>query len=195
MKRFTAVLMAIVMLVMFTACSRDNPDATKTEPEENNENDIIIVVEGYGEIKVRLTPEHAPITVRNFKELVSENAFDGTVFHRIIYNFMIQGGDTTLTNYGYVEPIKGEFYANGVKNELLHDRGVISMARGDDMNSATSQFFICHQKSPHLDGKYAAFGYVTEGMDVVDAIASVPTSPWNDCPYEKIVIKTVKFAH
>ena len=191
MKRIIVFFMVLTALFAFTSCSDDNTKGADTADLTNN---VIIVVEGYGEIKVTLTPEHAPITVANFKKLVAAHAYDGTIFHRVIYDFMIQGGDTTLTPYGEADTIKGEFLTNGVKNNLAHDRGVISMAREDKPNTASSQFFICHKKSPHLDGKYAAFGYVTDGMEVVDAIASVPTSQWNDRPYEDIVITTIKFA-
>ena len=176
-------------LFAFASCS-ENTDVNV----DDLPNEVVIVVEGYGEIKVTLTPENAPITVANFKKLVADNAYDGTIFHRVINNFMIQGGDTTLTSYGKTDAIKGEFKSNGVNNTLLHKRGVISMARADAKNSATSQFFICHQNSYHLDGDYAAFGYVTEGMEVVDAIAGVATNSWNNRPFEDVVITTIKFA-
>ena len=128
------------------------------------------------QIKLELYPEIAPITVANFEKLVKENFYNGLTFHRIIPGFMIQGGcpkgdGTGGPGYG----IKGEFAANGVKNDLKHTRGVISMARAQDPNSAGSQFFIMHRDAPHLDGQYAAFGKVVEGMDVVDEIANTPT--------------------
>ena len=137
---------------------------------------VVITMENGKQIKLELYPEIAPITVANFEKLVKENFYNGLTFHRIIPGFMIQGGcpkgDGT-GGPGYC--IKGEFAANGVKNDLKHTRGVISMARAQDPNSAGSQFFIMHRDAPHLDGQYAAFGKVVEGMDVVDEIANTPT--------------------
>jgi peptidyl-prolyl cis-trans isomerase B (cyclophilin B) len=122
-------------------------------------------------IKIELYPDVAPITVANFEKLVKEGFYDGLIFHRVISGFMIQGGDPMGTGMGGAkEKIKGEFLANGVRNDLKHTRGVISMARSAMPNSASSQFFIMHQDAPHLDGQYAAFGKVVEGMDVVDLI-------------------------
>ena len=137
---------------------------------------VVITMENGKQIKLELYPEIAPITVANFEKLVKENFYNGLTFHRIIPGFMIQGGcpkgdGTGGPGYG----IKGEFAANGVKNDLKHTRGVISMARAQDPNSAGSQFFIMHRDAPHLDGSYAAFGKVVEGMDVVDEIANTPT--------------------
>ena len=137
---------------------------------------VVITMENGKQIKLELYPEVAPITVANFEKLVKENFYNGLTFHRIIPGFMIQGGcpkgdGTGGPGYG----IKGEFAANGVKNDLKHTRGVISMARAQDRNSAGSQFFIMHRDAPHLDGQYAAFGKVVEGMDVVDEIANTPT--------------------
>ena len=133
----------------------------------------VIEVENYGEISLELNADVAPITVTNFVKLVNEKFYDGLTFHRIIDGFMIQGGDPEHTGFGgSSETIKGEFSANNVKNEILHVRGVISMARSDNFNSASSQFFIVQEDKPHLDGFYAAFGKVTEGMDIVDKIAS-----------------------
>lgn len=136
----------------------------------NTTNSVVMETE-YGTIKIKLCPEAAPITVANFKRLVGNGFYDGLTFHRIIDGFMIQGGDPTGTGMGgSEEKIKGEFASNGVDNPLKHERGVISMARSMMKNSASSQFFIMHQTSPHLDGEYAAFGKVTDGMEVVDAI-------------------------
>ena len=133
-------------------------------------------------IKLELYPEIAPITVENFVDLVNEEFYDDLIFHRIIKGFMIQGGCPLGTGTGGPgHSITGEFRANGINNDLKHDRGVISMARAMDPNSAGSQFFIMHQDSPHLDGQYAAFGKVIEGMDVVDEIASVSVD-YNDRP-------------
>ena len=130
-----------------------------------------------GIIRIELNPEAAPITAANFEKLVSQGFYDGLIFHRVIAGFMIQGGDPTGTGMGGAEEtIKGEFAVNGVKNPISHKRGVISMARSQRYNSASSQFFICHADATFLDGQYAAFGEVVEGMDVVDRIASVATN-------------------
>ncbi|MGM9626023.1 MAG: peptidylprolyl isomerase [Eubacteriales bacterium] len=129
-----------------------------------------------GIIRIELDPKAAPITCANFEKLVSEGFYDGLIFHRVISGFMIQGGDPTGTGMGGSDQnIKGEFAVNGVKNPISHKRGVISMARSQRYDSASSQFFICHADAEFLDGQYAAFGHVTEGMDVVDRIASVAT--------------------
>ncbi|MBE6678229.1 MAG: peptidylprolyl isomerase [Ruminococcaceae bacterium] len=157
---------------------------------------VEIAVKDYGTIKLELDPTYAPITVDNFIKLAESGFYDGLTFHRIIENFMIQGGDPDHNGTGGSDTtILGEFSANGVKNDLSHKRGVISMARSTAMNSASSQFFICHQDSEHLDGKYAAFGYVTEGLHVVDAIAkdAEPTDDNGTIKYEEQpVITTVK---
>ena len=142
-------------------------------PSDGGSNIAVIDVKDYGTITVELYPDIAPITVANFKKLINEKFYDGLTFHRIISGFMIQGGDPLGNGTGGSdENIKGEFANNGVSNNLSHTRGVISMARSQDMNSASSQFFIVHQDSTYLDGQYAAFGKVTEGMEVVDAIAA-----------------------
>ncbi len=151
---------------------------------------VIIEMENGGIIKIELCPEFAPKTVENFKNLVSEGFYDGLIFHRVIPGFMIQGGDPLGNGMGGAEKkIKGEFAANGHRNDLKHTRGVISMARAYDPNSASSQFFIMHADAPHLDGSYAAFGRVVEGMDVVDEIASIPTD-YSDRP--KIAMRMKK---
>ena len=152
---------------------------------------IQIEMENGGIIKAELYPDVAPITVENFVKLINENFFDGLVFHRVIEGFMIQGGGfDAVGNHKEADSIKGEFDANGVKNELKHDRGVLSMARTMFPNSASSQFFIMHQSAPHLDGQYAAFGKVTDGMDVVDEIALCQPAP-DDSPVIPQVIKTI----
>ena len=133
-------------------------------------------MENGGIIEIELCPEQAPITVANFEKLVKAGFYDGLIFHRVIAGFMIQGGDPTGTGVGGAkEKIKGEFRANGVNNTLSHKRGVISMARSSSFDSASSQFFIMHRDGTYLDGQYAAFGYVTKGMEVVDEIANTPT--------------------
>ena len=145
-------------------------------PSDGGSNIAVIDVKDYGTITVELYPDIAPITVANFKKLINEKFYDGLTFHRIISGFMIQGGDPLGNGTGGSdENIKGEFANNGVSNNLSHTRGVISMARSQDMNSASSQFFIVHQDSTYLDGQYAAFGKVTEGIEVVDAIAANTT--------------------
>ncbi len=137
---------------------------------------VVIEMENGKRIKLELYPDAAPITVANFEKLVNEGFYDGLIFHRVIKNFMIQGGDPEGTGMGGAkDKIKGEFLTNGVNNPIKHECGVISMARSSMPNSASSQFFIVHKDAPHLDGQYAAFGKVIEGMDVVDEIADVQT--------------------
>ena len=152
---------------------------------------ITFEMENGGIIKAELYPETAPNTVNNFISLVKKGFYDGLIFHRVIEGFMIQGGcpdGNGMGGPGY--SIKGEFSGNGFKNDLKHTRGVLSMARSMMPDSAGSQFFIMHQTSPHLDGEYAAFGKVIEGIDTVDAIASTPTN-FNDRPYENQTMKKV----
>ena len=150
-----------------------------------------IEMENGKKMTLELYPEYAPQTVENFVELANEHFYDGLIFHRVIKNLMIQGGDPLGTGFGGSDKkIKGEFAANGVNNPLRHERGVISMARSQSPNSASSQFFIVHKDSPHLDGQYAAFGKVVDGIDVVDEIASVRTD-YNDKPLKKQKIKTI----
>lgn len=152
---------------------------------------VVIEMENGKKIKLELYPDDAPITVANFEKLVSEKFYDGLIFHRVIKDFMIQGGDPQGTGMGGAkEKIKGEFRANGVYNPIRHTRGVISMARSQMPNSASSQFFIMHKDAPHLDGQYAAFGKVVEGIEVVDEIAEVDTD-WNDKPLVEQRIKTI----
>lgn len=140
-------------------------------------NTVQIEMSDGGKIIVELDEKSAPLTVKNFQKLVAQHFYDGLIFHRVISGFMIQGGDPQGTGMGgSKETVKGEFRANGVNNPISHERGVISMARSQFYNSASSQFFICHADAKFLDGQYAAFGKVVEGMDVVDRIASVPTN-------------------
>lgn len=157
------------------------------------ENTVNIVIDtNMGEIKAELYPDVAPVTVKNFIDLIKKGFYNGLTFHRVIEGFMIQGGcpkGNGTGGPGYC--IKGEFRANGVKNDLKHERGVLSMARAMDPDSAGSQFFIMHETSLHLDGQYAAFGKVTDGMNVVDRIASVRTD-FNDRPLEKVVITEMR---
>lgn len=151
-----------------------------------------ITMENGDIMEFEMYPDIAPKTVQNFVDLIQKHFYDGLIFHRIIKGFMIQGGDpqgTGMGGPGYTIP--GEFRANGFDNDLKHTRGVLSMARTMDPNSAGSQFFIMHQDAPHLDGQYAAFGKLTSGFDALDAIASVPTD-WMDRPKQEQKIKTIE---
>ncbi|MBQ6431472.1 MAG: peptidylprolyl isomerase [Oscillospiraceae bacterium] len=169
------LVVAAVVTVIVVVKSNTSADVPETDivtedadaPTDVGIHHCEIEIENYGTITVELDGDAAPITVENFIKLANEGFYDGLTFHRIIEGFMMQGGASSTKS---AATIKGEFSANGVDNPLLHTRGAISMARSDDMNSANSQFFIVHQTSPHLDGKYACFGYVTDGMDVVDAV-------------------------
>ena len=151
----------------------------------------IIEMENGGTMTLELYPEIAPITVENFVKLANEGFYNGLIFHRVIAGFMIQGGDPTGTGMGGPGyQIKGEFTSNGVNNPLKHTRGVISMARSMQPNSAGSQFFIMHKDAPHLDGSYAAFGKLVDGFDVLDRIAGVATN-WSDKPLKPQRMATV----
>ena len=153
-----------------------------------------ITMENGGVIEGELYPEKAPQSVANFVDLCSHNYYDGLIFHRVIPGFMIQGGCPNGNGMGGAEEnIKGEFRANGVQNDLKHERGVISMARAFNPNSASSQFFIMHADAPHLDGQYAAFGRVVSGMEAVDEIASIPTD-YSDRPKIAVRMKRVYIA-
>ena len=176
MKKIFAFAAALALLLgILTACGSGNSD------ELSGKHHVEIVIRDYGTIAVELDADAAPITVANFLKLAKSGFYDGLTFHRIINGFMMQGGDPEGTGMGgSSEKIKGEFSANGVKNDLSHTRGAISMARSQAMDSASSQFFIVHQDSTFLDGQYACFGYVTDGMDVVDAICeTVPVVDHN----------------
>lgn len=200
----------IIMLLVLclTVLSLSGCGAKNTDPIG-----IKITLEDGSEMKGELYPDIAPISVENFVKLANENFYDGLIFHRVIPGFMIQGGGYDQTFYEgnfnskEAESIKGEFASNGVKNDLKHTRGVISMARAQDMNSGSSQFFIMHDDAPYLDGEYAAFGKITEGLDVVDKIAAAETTrvdgkvtingaeydnTMSDVPVEPIVIKTIE---
>ena len=185
----TVVLMVCTIFLLGTGCSGKGQTET-TEPENDNSVSgsegvsdtestaedsytAVIEVDGYGKITLELDASAAPVTTENFVSLAKAGFYDGLTFHRIIEGFMIQGGDPNGDGTGGSEQtIKGEFSANGVENNLPHTRGAISMARSKDNDSASSQFFIVHEDSTFLDGSYAAFGYVTEGMEVVDAICA-----------------------
>ncbi len=163
------LFIAVMAVVMFSMCACGSKENEKVSGKVNAE----ITVKDKGVIKLELDADEAPITVNNFVNLVKDGFYDGLTFHRVVNNFMIQGGDPEGNgNGGSDKTIKGEFSANGVKNSISHERGVISMARNSiSMDSASSQFFIVQADSKYLDGQYAAFGHVTEGMDIVDDIA------------------------
>lgn len=194
MKKLIALLLSIIMIFAFVGCTKDDADTDNTQQTQvASVNPVAtITVKDYGPIKVELYYEKAPNTVLNFISLANSGFYDGLIFHRVIENFMIQGGDPEGTGYG--DPgyaIKGEFDINGFENDISHVRGVISMARGSYSNdSAGSQFFICHADSTHLDGQYAAFGKVIEGIDVVDKIAVVETN-YADKPFDDVVIESI----
>ncbi len=169
-KGINLIVVSVILSLCLCACgNRENADSEKKSTKHHVE----IEVENYGKIAVELDSDVAPITVDNFINLAKSGFYDGLTFHRIISGFMIQGGDPNGDGTGGSEKtIKGEFSANGVENKLSHKRGVISMARAADMDSASSQFFIVHQDSDFLDGQYAGFGSVTEGMEIVDKICA-----------------------
>ena len=211
MRKFLKYVLTLSFLFMLCSCGLNYKTETidgktiyKIENkyiESDKETNLIkIDVKDKGIIIAELYPDTAPITVENFKKLVSDKFYDGLIFHRIIKNFMIQTGDPLGTGIGGSdETIKGEFSENGVENNLSHVRGVLSMARrGSDpeteetMNSASSQFFIVHKDSTYLDGKYASFGKVIEGMDVVDSLANSQTDD-NDKPLNDKVINSIRF--
>ena len=181
------------------------PEATEAPaetaaPEETTDKEtekvmVEITMENGGVMELELYPDIAPITVENFVKLANEGFYDGLTFHRIIKGFMIQGGDPEGTGMGGSDTnIKGEFTSNGVKNDLKHERGVISMARAQDPNSASSQFFIVHEDSLFLDGQYAAFGKMTSGFEVLDSLAETPVLDSNGtvAPENQPKIKSIK---
>ena len=188
MKRWLSLILAAALAVcVFAACSKD--DNTSGSAGKHH---VEIEVQDYGTIAVELDGDAAPITVENFLKLAKEGFYDGLIFHRVISGFMIQGGcpkGTGTGGPGYC--IKGEFKLNGVKNNLSHKRGVVSMARAQSPNSAGSQFFIMHEDGEFLDGQYAAFGKVLEGMDVVDKIAATKTDG-NDRPLTEQKIASIR---
>ncbi len=195
MKKIFSVILIVCLLMC--GCSKDTSKGTieKISYEETNEITNYVKLETTkGIILVELYPDVAPITVENFQNLVNEKFYDGLIFHRVIKDFMIQGGDPEGTGLGgSSKTIKGEFKNNGVNNDLSHTRGVISMARNSiSMDSASSQFFIVQKDSTYLDGDYAAFGKVIAGMDVVDKIASVNVDS-NDKPTSIQKIKSIRF--
>ena len=206
MKKVLCIVMAMLLLcscsagVHTTGTTGQTPTPTPAQTDNTvKENvtmentNIKITMDNGGEIYLELYPEYAPETVSNFVSLVKDGFYDGLTFHRIIRGFMIQGGDPEGTGFGGSDKtIKGEFASNGfAQNTLSHERGVISMARSQMPDSASSQFFIVHEDSTFLDGNYAAFGVVTEGMDTVDEIASVATD-YNDRPITPVTIEKME---
>ena len=172
MKKIIPALMAALCLAL-TACGQTPADASASAAEPIGKYTAVIDIADYGAITLELDGDSAPLTVANFVKLAKDGFYDGLTFHRIMDGFMMQGGDPNGNGTGGSdETIPGEFSANGCDNPISHTRGTISMARASDPNSASSQFFICQADSTFLDGSYAAFGRVTEGMDVVDAICA-----------------------
>ena len=206
MKRIITLLLACLMLAMLplslTSCGNVPGYKKSNAPTDYVRINVTYVNSRYqkvtGDIVVQLRGDVAPITVENFKSLVADKFYDGLTFHRVYSGFMIQGGDPNGDGTGGSKNnIKGEFSANGVENNLKHTRGVISMARSNDMNSASSQFFIMHATSASLDGNYAAFGSVVYGMETVDGIAGTQTT-YNSggeksSPINPVIINKVSF--
>ena len=185
MKRLLALVLVLALVLGLCGCG------DKLEVSDSN-NPVATITTSQGKIVVELYPEVAPNTVANFIELANAGFYDGLIFHRVISGFMIQGGDPNGNGTGGPGySIAGEFSLNGFENNLSHTRGVISMARSNAYDSAGSQFFIMHADGTYLDGSYAAFGKVIEGMDAVDRIAGTKTNIYNDKPVQKQVMKTV----
>lgn len=198
MKKFYQIVLFTVLIVILAACGKETPENEEHESnanyaEEVTENPIVtITMENDKKIVIELEPKTAPNTVANFISLVEDGFYDGLIFHRVIPGFMVQGGDPDGTGMGGPDyAIKGEFTSNGFDNTLTHERGVISMARSQDPDSAGSQFFIMTEQATHLDGDYAAFGKVTEGMETVDEIVAANRGA-NDKPLEDQKMKTVE---
>ncbi len=195
-KKLKNIFLVVVMCVLAVSCAKKEEEKVEDNNKLVSNTSVVIDVKDYGSIEVELYDNLAPITVKNFVELVNDGFYDGLTFHRIMEGFMIQGGDPNGDGTGgSSKTIKGEFKANGVENDLEHTRGVISMARANDYNSASSQFFIVQEDSPHLDGQYAAFGKVVNGMDIVDKIAeqAVPTDNNGTIPKDaQPIINSIK---
>ena len=176
MKKHLLSIILLCLLFSLTACSRQtsgNSSTSDGNTQLSGKHHVAIEVNNYGTIEVELDADTAPITVTNFINLANDGFYDGLTFHRIIKGFMIQGGDPLGNGTGGSDnKIKGEFSNNGIENSLSHTRGAISMARSSNNDSASSQFFIVHKDSTYLDGNYACFGYVTDGMDIVDKICA-----------------------
>ena len=205
MKRLLIAIVSLLMVFAMTACSSDTGDSSEAGGEAESKAAAIqgigthhaeIEIQDYGTVSLELDGDTAPITVQNFLDLAKAGFYDGLTFHRIIDGFMIQGGDPNGDGTGGSEKtIKGEFSSNGVENGISHKKGVISMARAQDPDSASSQFFIMVEDSPFLDGDYAAFGHVTKGQEIVDKIAKDAKPTDDNGTIEKAqqpVIKTVR---
>lgn len=187
MKKLSKLLVVVLIIFTMAACGKEEKKVEETKYLSGKIN-VEMVVKDYGTIDLELDADIAPITVTNFVKLVKEGFYDGLTFHRIMEGFMIQGGDPEHTGMGGSdETIKGEFESNGIENNISHKRGVISMARSQMPDSASSQFFIVQEDSTFLDGNYAAFGHVTKGMEVVDKIAeeAKPTDDNGTIPFEE----------
>lgn len=170
-KKTAALVLSLMLVLTLSACGSKNENEYDGNFDENETYIAEIIIKEYGTVTVELDAEQAPITVENFVTLAHEDFYDGITFHRIMEGFMMQGGDPDGDGYGgSADEIKGEFLLNGVANTLSHTRGAISMARSNEYDSASSQFFIVHEDSTFLDGQYAAFGYVTDGIEVVDEV-------------------------
>ena len=208
-RKLISILFMLLAVLTITACGKEKESEEKVVKEEILEGivddykftvtdevtDRVRIQMNNGDIMlVVLSNSQTPITIENFKNHVQKGTYDGLIFHRVIEDFMIQGGDPTGTGFGddSIPTIKGEFSSNGVQNDMKHTRGVISMARSNDPNSASTQFFIVHKDSSHLDGSYAAFGKVFAGFDTLDKIATVDTDG-NDRPLKEQKIKSIKF--
>ena len=196
MKKILSICLAALLLLSMAGCGKTDTDTITGSKADKPAAETAgvgthhaeIDIQDYGTVTVELDGDAAPITVQNFMDLANAGFYNGLTFHRIIAGFMMQGGDPNGNGTGGSEnTIKGEFSANGVENPLSHTRGAISMARAQDMDSASSQFFICHADSTFLDGQYACFGYVTDGMDVVDAVceAAQPTDDNGTIPADQ----------
>jgi peptidyl-prolyl cis-trans isomerase B (cyclophilin B) len=191
MKKTVTILITVCLLFALSACGSGSSKTESTASYTDNPK-AEITVRDYGTITLELYPDVAPLTVDNFVKLCNEGFYDGLTFHRVISGFMIQGGDPEgMGSGGPGYAIKGEFSSNGFQNDLKHTRGVISMARASNPNSASSQFFIMHADGTFLDGQYAAFGKVTKGIEVVDQIAETPTDR-RDRPIMEQRIKTIR---
>ncbi len=204
MAAFIIVIMCLptnepVVVNMTDIQSRINSHKVTDFTETDKKTEYVkITVKDHGDIVIALRSDIAPETVKNFQNLVAEGFYDGLTFHRVMKGFMIQGGDPKGDGTGNSDKkIKGEFTENGFENNLKHVRGVISMARGNEMDSASCQFFICDATAAHLDGKYASFGFVMAGMDTVDSIAAVEVQPTsrgeNSDPVKDVIIEKIVF--
>lgn len=174
MKKILSLALSVLLIMSIVACGSKGASSGSAKSNGGakvNNPKIEISVKDYGKMQFELDPSQAPLTVENFMRLVNEGFYNGLTFHRIIKGFMVQGGDPLGTGYGGSDKtIKGEFASNGVENNIKHERGVISMARSMNPDSASSQFFIMHQDSSHLDGDYAAFGHILSGIEIVDKL-------------------------